>query len=318
MPGAPLAPGSIGLGLSTIGDSGRAVMQRLVSDAQAAEAAGFDGVTLSEHHGGFAHYLPTPLVVTAQLLARLDRAWAIACPAILPLRNPVLVAEDLAWLHAGYPGRVAAGFVAGYQQADFEVVGADFADRNKSYWQGFADLVRALGAGSEPSPIKGDPAVDDLGGTGVPLVAGVGGPVGVRRAARLGVGLLLTSLHAPDACSGLVQAYRDAGGSRSVVLIRRVHVGSDATGFAASESAWQGRSDAPSWLHAAEGAMVTGSSEQVAAGLVDAIRRSGADALNIRLDAYTGDDTKVAAQISRLGADVLPKVRAELGWTEDA
>jgi alkanesulfonate monooxygenase SsuD/methylene tetrahydromethanopterin reductase-like flavin-dependent oxidoreductase (luciferase family) len=182
------------------------------------------------------------------------------------------------------------------------------------------DLVRALGAGSEPSPVKGDPAIDALGTAGLPLVAGVGGPVGVRRSARLGVGVLLTSLRAPEACADLIRMYRTAGGTRTVVLIRRVHVGTDAAGFGMSESAWQGRSDAPSWLHAADGALLTGSADQVAAKLVDAIRTSGADALNLRLDAYTGDDAQVPDQIARLAADVLPRIRAELGWatTEDA
>lgn len=314
----PLAARSIGIGLSCVGDSGRTILRRLIADAQAAEAAGFDGVTLSEHHGGFAHYLPTPLLVAAHLLGQLDNAWAIACPAILPLRDPVLVAEDLAWLEAAHPGRVGAGFAPGYQQRDFDLFDADFAARRAAYWTGFGELVRALGSGAEPSPLKGDPAVDDLGPAGLPLVAGVGGPVGVRRAARLGVGLLLTSLRAPDECRDLVRAYRAAGGARPVVLIRRVHVGAGATGFAASESAWRRRSDGPSWLRAADGALVTGPADAVAAGLMAALRASDADALNIRLDAYSGDDGLVAEQIALLGQHVLPRVRAELAPAEDA
>jgi alkanesulfonate monooxygenase SsuD/methylene tetrahydromethanopterin reductase-like flavin-dependent oxidoreductase (luciferase family) len=313
----PFAQGSISLCLAPVGDGGRAVMRRLLADAQHADDVGFDGVTLSEHHAGFARYVPTPLVIAAQLLSRLPRAWAAACPAILPMRPPVVVAEDLAWLEAAYPGRVGAGFVAGYQRQDFEVVGADFDGRNTTFWDGLSDLVGALGAGSEASPLKGDPAVDELGDAGLPLLAGIGGPVGARRAARLGVGLLLTSLRSATETAVLVQAYRDAGGRGPVVLKRRVHVGADAGGFGASESAWHSRAESPTWLRADDTALLTGSAAKVSEGLLLALRDSGVDALNLHLDAYTGAPESVTDQIDQLGAGVLPAVRASLSAAKE-
>lgn len=316
MTAEPFAPRSIALGLSPVGESGRAVVTRLADEARAAEEAGFDGVTLSEHHAGFAHYLPSPLVVAAQLLPLLGRAWAAACPAILPLRRPIIVAEDLAWVNAVHPGRVGAGFVAGYQKQDFDVVGVDFETRDQAFWAGLEDIVTALGTGPDVSPIKADPAIADLAGRGIPLLAGVGGRGGVRRAARVAVGLLLTSLRTPDEAGQLVRAYTEAGGSKPAVLIRRVHVGADAVGFGASTAAWLSRSDAPSWLNAADTALINGTPDEVASGLVSAVRASGCGALNLRLDAYTGDPSAVAGQIAALGADVLPRVRAELGWTD--
>ena len=309
MSSRPFTRGTIALGLTPIGTTGAAVVARLAEEACAAEAVGFDGVTLSEHHAGFAHYLPSPQVVTAYLLSRLASAWAVPCPAILPLRRPVLVAEDLAWLHAAYPGRVGAGFVAGYQQQDFEVTGADFDSRNKTFWAGLAEVARSLDAAQ--SAVGADPAIAALRPGDIPLLAGIGGPVGVRRAAECGAGLLVTSLRTPSECAELVQAYAAAGGTHSVVLIRRVHVGTDATGFAASESEWQSRSDSPSWLSAADGALITGSAEDVAKQLADAVRETGCTSLNLRLDAYTGDDSQVARQIELLGREVLPSVRAE-------
>jgi alkanesulfonate monooxygenase SsuD/methylene tetrahydromethanopterin reductase-like flavin-dependent oxidoreductase (luciferase family) len=305
---APFAPGSISVCLSPVGGSGRSAMRRLIDEATIAEAVGFDGVTLSEHHGGFAHYLPSPMLVAAQLLAHLTDAWAAACPAILPLRRPVIVAEDLAWLAALYPGRVGAGFVAGYQQQDFDAVGADFATRSETFWRGLAELVNALG---DSSPVRDDPAVADLGGAGLPVLAGISGPVGARRAARRGAGLLLTSLRSPAETAVLVGAYRDAGGTGPVLLKRRVFLGQGAGGFATSETNWHSRAQ-PDWLHGDNQALITGSPEEVAESLAASITESGADALNFHLDAYTGVPECVGDQIRRLGSEVLPLVRTAL------
>ena len=56
--------------------------------AQAALAGehGFDGVMTSEHHGGFAGYLPNPLQLAGFLLDAMPHGWAAPCPLLLPLR----------------------------------------------------------------------------------------------------------------------------------------------------------------------------------------------------------------------------------------
>jgi alkanesulfonate monooxygenase SsuD/methylene tetrahydromethanopterin reductase-like flavin-dependent oxidoreductase (luciferase family) len=311
----PFSRSAIAVCLSPVGDSGVQVMRRLEDEARRAEEAGFDGVTLSEHHAGFARYLPAPLVVTAHLLSVLEQAWAAACPTLLPLRRPVVLAEDLAWLNAAHPGRVGAGFTVGYQRQDFDVVGADFDNRVPAFWDGLADLVQALGMAREVSPVKADPAVADLGTAGLPLLAGVSRPRGVQRAAKLGVGVLLTSLRTAAEAAELARVYRDAGGCQSVVLNRRLYVGSDPVGFGASEASWHSRAEGANWLAAADGALLSGLPEEVAAGLVGAAQVSGCDALHLHLDAYHGRDGEIDEQLDVLGRDVLPAVRAELGWT---
>src|ERR1700722_19253107 len=116
---APLAPGSVALGLHLAkGDPARAV-ESLRRQAIAAERAGFDGVALSEHHGGFPTYAPVPALLIGVLLAATETVWGAPCPTVLPLRNSSLVVEELAWLNAAYPGRVGAAFVPGYQARDF-------------------------------------------------------------------------------------------------------------------------------------------------------------------------------------------------------
>src|SRR2546423_10922000 len=84
---------------------------------------GFDGVMTSEHHGGFAGYLPNPLQLAGFLLDAMPTGWAAPCPLLLPLRPTALVAEETAWLAARFPGRVGLGVAAGALAVDFEIMG---------------------------------------------------------------------------------------------------------------------------------------------------------------------------------------------------
>jgi alkanesulfonate monooxygenase SsuD/methylene tetrahydromethanopterin reductase-like flavin-dependent oxidoreductase (luciferase family) len=67
------------------------IVDELCRQAALAAEAGFDGVMTSEHHGGFAGYLPNPLQLAGWLLEAMDRGWAAPCPLLLPLRPSGLV-----------------------------------------------------------------------------------------------------------------------------------------------------------------------------------------------------------------------------------
>jgi alkanesulfonate monooxygenase SsuD/methylene tetrahydromethanopterin reductase-like flavin-dependent oxidoreductase (luciferase family) len=77
----PLAPGSVSLRLypHTSLDA-RAIVEEMRTQARLAREAGFDGVMTSEHHGGFAGYLPNPLQMAGFLLEAMDGGWAGAWP----------------------------------------------------------------------------------------------------------------------------------------------------------------------------------------------------------------------------------------------
>src|SRR3954465_13920006 len=110
----PFAPGSVSLRLYPHGDlPATRIVDVLREQAAASAAIGFDGVMTSEHHGGFAGYLPNPLQVAGWLLEAMPSGWAAPCPLLLPLRPPALVAEEVAWLAARFPGRVGVGLAAG-------------------------------------------------------------------------------------------------------------------------------------------------------------------------------------------------------------
>jgi len=140
----PFAPGSISLGIHTHDLAPAAQIGDLLEQAELAESAGFDGVTVSEHHAGFPTYLPNPLLTLSWMLDRLRRAWVAACPMLLAARPAEHVCEDLAWLAARHPGRVGAAFVPGYVESDFGAAGHEFAGRRERHWRELPVVAAAL------------------------------------------------------------------------------------------------------------------------------------------------------------------------------
>lgn len=112
----------------------------LVVAARAAEAAGFDSLWAGEHI-----VLPDPQVPPSPMDPRdpaldslLALTWAAAHTTtirvvtgivILPQRNPLVLAKQVASLDVLSGGRVSLGVGAGYLEPEFRALGANFADR---------------------------------------------------------------------------------------------------------------------------------------------------------------------------------------------
>jgi alkanesulfonate monooxygenase SsuD/methylene tetrahydromethanopterin reductase-like flavin-dependent oxidoreductase (luciferase family) len=95
----------------------------LIERVVAAERVGFSGVTVSEHHAGFPRYVPQPLLVSNWLLGVTRSLWSGPCPCLLHLRSPVLVAKELAWTAARYPGRLGVPLASGFAESDYGFLG---------------------------------------------------------------------------------------------------------------------------------------------------------------------------------------------------
>lgn len=102
-----------------------ALWAELLDEVLAAEAAGFDVISLPEFHQAHAPVLLSPLMLGAQLLARTSRIRF--APAVLcgPLHHPVRLAEDFAMLDATSGGRAVLGIGIGHQAPDFAAYGID-------------------------------------------------------------------------------------------------------------------------------------------------------------------------------------------------
>jgi alkanesulfonate monooxygenase SsuD/methylene tetrahydromethanopterin reductase-like flavin-dependent oxidoreductase (luciferase family) len=308
---APFAPGSVSLRLYPHNDlDAPAIVEELRAQASLAEAHGFDGVMTSEHHGGFHGYLPNPLQAAGWCLEATTRAWAAPAPLLLPLRPPALVAEEIAWMAARFPGRVGLGVASGALPADFEVMHVPMDSLAARFTAGFEELAGILDH-SAAGVLADDPAVRSLREHPVPVLSAAMGVTAVRRAARLGAGLLFDSLSTPDRCRELTDAYRDAGGDAPCVLIRRAWVGEPPRERVDDQvDVYRSYSSKSAMEHWGTNELVDApTADDVVEGLLGALERAGCDALNLRVHVPGVSPAGAREQIAGLGDDVLPRLR---------
>ena len=97
--------------------------------AEWADRVGLDGVALSEHHGVEDGYLPSPIVAAAAIAARTERIPINIAALLLPLHDPLRVAEDLAVADLLSGGRVSVVLGLGYREVEYEMFGAPWTER---------------------------------------------------------------------------------------------------------------------------------------------------------------------------------------------
>ena len=309
----PFARGSVSLRLYPHLDlPASEIVDELRTQAALAAEHGFDGVMTSEHHGGFAGYLPNPLQVAGWCLEDMTAGWAAACPLLLPLRPAALVAEEVAWLAARFPGRVGVGVASGALEHDFDVMHVPMDGLTARFADALAELAGMLD-GTAPLGLAGDPAIAACAAHPIPVLSAAMGFTAVRRAAALGAGLLFDSLSTPERCRQLTDAYRAAGGTGSCVLIRRAWVGDPPRERVDDQvDVYRGYSSTSAMQHwGTDELVVAPDGATVAKALLDVVERAGADALNLRVHVPGVAPGDAREQIARLGQEVLGKIRGE-------
>jgi len=213
-------------------DDVRAGARWIVERAAAARDAGLDCLLVGDHH-----VTPVPYYQNTPLLGRLLAEWGdrpFGALFLLPLWNPVLVAEQVGTLASLAPGRFILPLAVGGKD-QFAPMGVHVHHRGRHFEAGL-DIVRRLLAGEtvttrEPfhvrearvSPLPPDPVDVWIGGTA---------DAPVDRAARLGDGFLADAHLTPEQARSVIDLYRERcavhGRTPTAVAIRRdVHVGAD-------------------------------------------------------------------------------------------
>jgi len=128
--------------------------------ARAAEAAGLESLWTAEHvvlpdpQAPPSPVPPTtplldPAVALAFLAAHTERVRLATGIIILPQRNPVVLAKELASVDVLSGGRLIAGFGVGYLEPEFAAIGAPFAGRAERMDE-CLDVLRALWTQQHP------------------------------------------------------------------------------------------------------------------------------------------------------------------------
>jgi alkanesulfonate monooxygenase SsuD/methylene tetrahydromethanopterin reductase-like flavin-dependent oxidoreductase (luciferase family) len=88
-------------------------MRRAKEQLRLADELGFDWVSVSEHHYSPRILAPSPMIYAGAMTEVVKRAKIAVLGPLLPLSNPVRVAEELAMLDAMSNGRIIALFLRG-------------------------------------------------------------------------------------------------------------------------------------------------------------------------------------------------------------
>jgi alkanesulfonate monooxygenase SsuD/methylene tetrahydromethanopterin reductase-like flavin-dependent oxidoreductase (luciferase family) len=161
--------------------------QAALEMAEWGEAIGVAEIVLSEHHGDPAGFTSAPITLAAAVLARTRRVPVTISAALVPLHDPVRLAEQLATVDCLAPGRLSVVLGAGYRRVEFEMAGIERARRGalvEECWE----VCRQAWTG-EPFTWRGRTVVvTPRPGTpdGPHLAIGGKTEVAARRAARLG------------------------------------------------------------------------------------------------------------------------------------
>ena len=161
-----------------------------------AERLGYDSVWITEHHFCADGYTPSPLVIAGAIGARTQRLRIGTNLMILPLHNPVRVAEDAATLALLTGGRFDLGVGIGYRELEFREFGRQLSQRPSLIEEAIA-IIRKAWAG-EPLNFSGKRFQHgDVCVTPRPehpprlLLGGMAEPA-IERAARIADGFLST------------------------------------------------------------------------------------------------------------------------------
>jgi alkanesulfonate monooxygenase SsuD/methylene tetrahydromethanopterin reductase-like flavin-dependent oxidoreductase (luciferase family) len=209
----------------------------LREEIQLTEAAGFDAIFFSEHHGT-ERYPPSPLALASYALGATATLRSGPMPLLLPLHDPVRVAEESALLDVVSGGRLVLGLAAGYLPLDFEQIGIPVDERGPRLDEGL-DVLHRVWEG-EPQDFHGrfttlctsGPLTYPPEAGRLPVFIASSAVPGLRRAANWGAGIMIDSLRATDGVAKVAARYRELcqeAGRRpaTVGAIRRIWLGDE-------------------------------------------------------------------------------------------
>jgi probable F420-dependent oxidoreductase len=119
------------------------VFRNILDEVALAESLGFDSVFISEHHFVANDFFPSPLIALSFLAAKTSRVRFGPGVLLLPLYDPIHVAEDCAVLDIISGGRLILGVGQGYRPEEFTAFGANLRQRPALLREG-VNLIRSL------------------------------------------------------------------------------------------------------------------------------------------------------------------------------
>ena len=128
----------------------------LLEGAKYADEHGFEAVWIPERHfHAFGGFSPNPSVVAAALARETRRLRICAGSVVLPLHNPIRVAEEWSVVDNLSRGRIGISFASGWQPNDFVFAPDAFVTRHEHMYRGI-EMVQKLWNGEAVQTRSGD------------------------------------------------------------------------------------------------------------------------------------------------------------------
>jgi alkanesulfonate monooxygenase SsuD/methylene tetrahydromethanopterin reductase-like flavin-dependent oxidoreductase (luciferase family) len=156
--------------------------------ASYAESRGAITAAICEHHTMKDGYLPSPLVFATAMAARTSTLPIMTAALILPLYEPVRLAEDMVVLDIISGGRVSYILAIGYRPEEYEHHGVEFHTRGKRADEQLELLLRAkTGEAFEHDGRRIHVTPEPVTPGGPSIMWGGGSAAAAKRAARFGL-----------------------------------------------------------------------------------------------------------------------------------
>ncbi|MCO6000164.1 LLM class flavin-dependent oxidoreductase [Actinoallomurus rhizosphaericola] len=321
------------------GQSDGEVLTATVEAAVAAEHAGFDDVWFAEHHFMSYGICPSAATLAAYVLGRTQRIAVGTAVSVLSTAHPVALAEQTALLDQVSAGRFRLGVGRGGPWVDLEVFGAGRA----RYESGFAESLDLLLAGLSRSRLSASGPTFTFREVPMvprprthprpPVVVACTSTGTAALAAERGLPMLL-GLHLDDeGRRRMVDAY-----TATAANTRAEHAAAVMAHVADTRAEAQGlmRAELPRWLRPGLAGYVPvddrpytprdpdaytellcrihpiGTAEDCLDIMATTVERTGIRHLILMVEG-TGSPNRTRENITRLGVEVLPHLRARFG-----
>ena len=314
-----------------------------IEQVKMCDRLGIDSVWIEEHHAG-GSYWPTPLLGLASLIPFTEHVLFGTDILVLPLHDPVHIAEQFAVLDIMSRGRMILAAALGDNQDEFAMFRVKATKRGNAFEEQIK-IIRALWTG-EPLFFNGEVyqyngirlPVLPVQKNGIPIWIGGWGPRQLERAAKLGnawmpgpVGDLKGVLERQITYKQLL---RDGGEDP---LLRQQPLTRDFLVANSEEEAWElaEKEVLPAYQHdyiqsdhplvgiesgahftnpreLARDRLIIGDPESVSREAIRCIRLTQTDHLIFRLKLPGISPQIISQMITLLGKEVIPAIKAEL------
>ncbi len=173
--------------------------EEMLTEIAVADEMGFDSAWLTEHHFLGDGYCPSLLIAAAAIAARTKSIRIGTGVLLMPLHDPMRIAEDAAVVDLISRGRLILGLGLGYRLEEFEGYGRSLKERKgrmeesieilEKSWSGGAfsfngKYYRVKDANVTPKPVQRP----------IPIWIGAFTEPAIRRAARIGAPLYVPAI----------------------------------------------------------------------------------------------------------------------------